>query len=376
MRIAMLAPLTEPVPPPLYGGTERVVSLLTEELVRRGHHVSLFASGDSVTSAELIPCSPCGIRSDPDVTDAVAYTISQLGELCRRSHDFDVIHNHLDYIAFATARLSVRPMVTTAHGRLDLPEVRRVYDYFREHPLIAISNDQRTYLPDATWIRTVYNAVDIDHYRFRSEPGDYLVFLGRISPEKRPDRAIEIARDVGMRLIIAAKVDPVDKDYWDQAIRPMVKANRNLVEYVGEVDETGKDILLGGAWAYLFPIDWPEPFGLTMAEAMATGTPVIAYRAGSVREVIEHGVTGFVCRTMTEMVQAVTKVGGLDRANCRARVERLFSGSAMTDGYEAAYSTLVETQGVPSNQQNMFDGLTNVAMNPIWTDTPVQVDDF
>ena len=341
MRIAMVAPLMEPVPPPLYGGTERVISLLTEELVRRNHTVTLFASGDSHTAAELVACSERGLRLDPSVTDYVAYAVTELGAVGRRAGDFDLIHNHLDYLAFPSARLYATPTVSTCHGRLDLPEVARVYQDFPDQPLVAISADQRAYLPRANWVQTVPNAVDVDAYRFRPDPGDYLVFLGRISPEKRPDRAIEIARDVGMRLVIAAKIDEVDAEYWTHAIEPLVREHPALIEYVGEVDERGKDALLGGAWAYLFPIDWPEPFGLTMAEAMATGTPVIAYRAGSVPEVVEHGVTGFVCASLSEMIAAVEQVGTLDRAACRRRVERLFSPVAMADGYERAYAALV-----------------------------------
>jgi glycosyltransferase involved in cell wall biosynthesis len=341
LRIAMVAPLAEPVPPTHYGGTERVVSVLTEELIRRGHEVTLFASGDSVTSGDLVACSRRSLRLDPLVTDYLAYTMTQLGCVYSRADEFDLVHNHLDYVAFATARLSRTPMITTTHGRLDLAEVRRVYDDFGEQSLVAISHDQRTYLPNATWVATVSNAVDLANYHFRADPGDYLVFLGRISPEKRPDRAIEIARDVGMRLIMAAKVDAVDKDYYEHAIAPVIRANSSLVEFVGEVNEAEKDDLLGGAWAYLFPIDWPEPFGLTMAEAMATGTPVIAYRAGSVPEVVQDGVTGFVCDTAAEMAAAVGRVGGLDRQACRERVERLFSPAAMADGYERAYRSVI-----------------------------------
>jgi glycosyltransferase involved in cell wall biosynthesis len=340
MRLAMVAPLMEPVPPPLYGGTERVVSLLTEELVRRGHAVTLFASGDSRTTAALVPCCEQGLRLDPEVTDHVAYAMTQVGEVYRRAGEFDLVHNHLDYFAFPSARLSPVPTLTTTHGRLDLPEVRRVYADFAEQRLVAISADQRGYLPKARWVATVRNAVDVANYRVRPDPGDYLVFLGRISPEKRPDRAIEIARDVGMRLVIAAKVDPVDEDYWEHAIKPLVDRNPGVVEFVGEVDERGKDDLLGNAYAYLFPIDWPEPFGLTMAEAMATGTPVIAANAGSVPEVVEDGVTGFVCESLSAMIAAVPRVGELDRRACRARVERLFSPAAMADGYERAYAAV------------------------------------
>lgn len=345
MRIAMVAPLMEPVPPPLYGGTERVVSLLTEELVRRGHAVTLFASGDSQTTAELVPCCKRGLRLDPAVTDYVAYAMTQVGAVFRRAGEFDLVHNHLDYLAFPSARISATPTLTTTHGRLDLPEVQRVYADFAEQRLVAISDDQQAYLANGQWVGRVYNAVNVTDYHFRSDPGDYLVFLGRISPEKRPDRAIEVARDVGMRLVIAAKVDPVDQDYWDHAIKPLVDAHPDQIEFIGEVDERGKDEVLGGAYAYLFPIDWPEPFGLTMAEAMATGTPVVAYRAGSVPEVVEHGVTGFVCESLSELIAAIPRVRDLDRHACRARAERLFSPRAMADGYERAYATvLAETQ--------------------------------
>jgi len=338
----MVAPLIESVPPARYGGTERVVHVLTEELVRRGHDVTLFASGDSRSSARLIPCSDRALRTDPDVQDSVAYTLIEMGEVYSRADDFDIIHNHNDYLGFSFARLSSTPTITTTHGRLDLSEVRRIYGYYREQRLVSISHDQRTWLPDANWVGTVHNAIDIGNYHFRPDPGDYLVFLGRISPEKRPDRAIEIARDVGMRLIIAAKVDKVDQDYFDHAIEPLIRHNRSLIEFIGEVDEQGKDELLGGAWAYLFPVDWPEPFGLTMAEAMATGTPVIGPRMGSVPEVVADGKTGFVCDKLSEMIEAVRRVEEIDRRACREHVEQNFSPTAIAEGYERVYEAVVE----------------------------------
>ncbi len=341
LRIAMLAPLVESIPPTLYGGTERVVSLLTEELVRRGHEVTLFASGDSRTAATLFAVSPKGLRLDEAIKDYAAYTLVALGEAYARAADFDLIHNHNDYLAFPMARLVETPTVTTTHGRLDLEEVRRFYRLFPEQAMVSISHDQQTWLPEANWVGAVSNGIAIEHFRSRQTPGDYLVFLGRISPEKRPDRAIEIARDVGMRLVIAAKVDAVDQEYYDHAIAPQIAANRDLIEFVGEVDDDGKDALLGNAYAYLFPIDWPEPFGLTMAEAMATGTPVIASRNGSVPEIVVDGVTGFVCSTIREMIEAVPKVASLDRAACRAHVEHRFTPAAMADGYEAIYRTLL-----------------------------------
>lgn len=350
MRIGMVAPLAEAVPPAHYGGTERVIAILTEQLVSRGHNVTLFASGDSRTSAELVAGSSTALRSTQGVTDPMAYTIRQLAQVYGRADEFDVIHSHVDYFAFPPARLHRTPTVTTTHGRLDMPEVRDVYRAFPDQPLVAISNAQRQSLGRVRWVGTVYNSVDLDNYHFALDAGKYLVFLGRISPEKRPDRAIEIARDVGMRLVMAAKVDPVDEDYFEHAIEPLIRDSR-LVEFIGEVDEAAKDKLLGGAYAYLFPIDWPEPFGLTMAEAMATGTPVVAYRAGSVAEVVEDGVTGFVCDSFADMIEAIPRVRKLDRRACRERVERLFSPSVMTDAYEAVYESLVG--GAPKAEKGL-----------------------
>ena len=276
MRVAMVAPLAEAVPPTLYGGTERVVSVLTEELTRRGHDITLFASGDSITDARLVSSVPRALRLDPDVHDYVASTLVGLTEVYGRSNQFDLIHNHVDYLAFPFARLTGTSTITTVHGRLDLAEIQRLYRAFPEARLVALSIDQRTHLPEANWVGTVSNGIDLTNFHFRPDPGDYLVFLGRISPEKRPDRAIAIARDAGMRLVMAAKVDAVDQAYYEHAIAPLIRATPG-VEFIGEIDERGKDALLGGAYAYLFPIDWPEPFGLTMVEAMATGTPVIAF---------------------------------------------------------------------------------------------------
>jgi glycosyltransferase involved in cell wall biosynthesis len=341
MRIGMIAPLVESVPPRRYGGTERVVSVLTEELVRRGHDVTLFASGDSRTSATLVPCSSRSLRSDP-TQDTVVHSLISMGEAYARACDLDILHNHNDYLGFAFARLASTPTVHTAHGRLDLAEVRRVYGHYRDQPLVSLSEEQASALPHARWVGTVPNAIDLDTLHLRTEPGDYLVFLGRISPEKRPDRAIEIARDVGVPLIMAAKVDPADRDYYEAAIAPLIARNSDLVTFLGEVDDTEKDDLLGGALAYLFPIDWPEPFGLTMAEAMATGTPVIATALGAVPRVVAHGRTGFVCATFSQMVDAVGRVGEIDRRDCRAHVERNFSPAAMATAYERVYDRVIE----------------------------------
>jgi glycosyltransferase involved in cell wall biosynthesis len=340
MRIAQIAPLYESVPPRLYGGTERVVYGLTEELVRRGHEVTLFASGDSRTSARLVSCCERGLRLDPDVRDYVAYTIRQLGKVSRMAEEFDLLHNHIDYFAFPHSRLIRIPMVTTTHGRLDLPEVADVFADFPEVPLVSISDAQRAPLPRARWLATVYNGISMRSFALRERPGRYLAFLGRISHEKRPDRAIEIARAVGMPLRIAAKVDPADRDYFAHAIRPLLRDP--LIEYVGEIDEAQKDAFLGEAYAYLFPIDWPEPFGITMIEAMACGTPVIAMACGSVPEVVAHGRTGFVCRTLGEMIAAVAEVPRLDRRACRAHVAERFSVERMADGYEAVYRRVLE----------------------------------
>jgi glycosyltransferase involved in cell wall biosynthesis len=340
MRIGVVSPLVESVPPALYGGTERVVSNLSEELVRRGHEVTLFASGDSVTSAKLVPCAPRALRLDPNAADFVTATLFELGEVYKRADQFDIIHNHADWFGFAFSECVATPTVTTVHGRLDIPDIAYRYHRGNSHPLVSISRDQRSHLPDLNWIGTVYNGLDVSRFRLRETPGDYLAFLGRISPEKAPDRAVEIAERAGMRLVVAAKVDPADHEYYETVIAPLFRHSR-LVEFVGEVDEKGKDELLGGAYAYLFPIDWPEPFGLTMIEAMATGTPVIAMARGSVPEVVADGETGFVCRTIDEMVAAVERADDIDRGACRQRVEQLFTASRMADGYEEVYRRLL-----------------------------------
>jgi glycosyltransferase involved in cell wall biosynthesis len=362
MRIAVIAPLVEAVPPERYGGTERVVSVLTEELVRRGHQVTLFASSDSRTSAELISSGPRSLRVNGDDLLPAAWTLLQLSDVFASASEFDIIHNHVDWPAFPFARLAATPTVSTMHGRLDLPSIRNTFGRFPEQPLVSISRAQSEYLPGANWLATVHNGIALDHFHFQREPGDYLVFLGRISPEKRPDRAIEIAGRAGMRLVIAAKVDPVDRDYYECEIAPLVHRSP-WVEFIGEVDEAEKDELLGHAYAYLFPIDWPEPFGLTMVEAMATGTPVIAARAGSVPEVVHDGVTGFICDDTVEMARAVEDVSRLNRASCRLRVEQCFSAQAMTDGYEAVYRRLAGRDRRASGQ--LFAGTrVNGAASP------------
>ncbi len=317
MKIAQVAPLYESVPPKGYGGTERVVSYLTEELVAQGQDVTLFASGDSRTEARLIAACDAALRLDDRCRDSLAAHFRMLGQVAELAPQFDLIHFHIDYLHFPLTQRQAWPHVTTLHGRLDLAELRPLYRQFPRQPIVSISDAQRLPLPFANWIGTVYHGLPLGLHSFRSQPGKYLAFLGRISPEKRPDHAIEIARRAGMPLKIAAKVDRADCDYYEQVIQPLLHAGGNHVEFIGEVGGRDKDEFLGGAHALLFPIDWPEPFGLVMIEALACGTPVIAYRRGSVPEVIDEGVTGFVVADLDEAVRAVARVADLRRAECR-----------------------------------------------------------
>jgi glycosyltransferase involved in cell wall biosynthesis len=342
MRIAMISPLVEATPPALYGGTERVVSTLTEELVCRGHDVTLFATADAQTSATLVPCEPRGLRLQGRLAELDSRTAAQLRLVFARAAQFDIIHNHVDFRAFPFAAHSPTPVLSTAHGRLDKPAIQARFLPYLGLPHASISRDQQRYLPELNWIGTVCNAIAVEHFHFRPTPGDYLVFLGRINPEKRPDRAIAIAARAGRRLVIAAKVDPEDEDYYRDEIAPLIRRSPH-VEFIGEVDEAQKDALLGGAYATLFPIDWPEPFGLTMVESMATGTPVVAWRNGSVPEVIDDGVTGFIGSSIDELVAAVDRVRLLDRHACRADVETRFAPPVMAAGYERLYRALTET---------------------------------
>jgi glycosyltransferase involved in cell wall biosynthesis len=339
MRIAQIAPLAEPVPPQLYGGTERVVSLLTEELVARGHEVTLFASGDSQTQARLVPVTPQALRLGADDVDPHLHLMLELGQVFEQSREFDVIHSHVEYYALPFARLVPTPVVTTLHGRLDLGGLRTIFERFSDAPLVSISDSQREPVPAANWAATVYNGTDLTEFTFNETGGDYFVFVGRICPEKNIEGAIDIARRTGVPLRIAAKVDPVDLEYHESVIKPLVDGRQ--VEYLGELGGADKDRLLGSALALLFPVDWPEPFGLAMTEAMACGTPVLALRRGSVPEVVEDGVTGLVRESEDELVAAVDQVAGLSRRACRDRVERLFSVEVMTDGYESVYESLV-----------------------------------
>ncbi|HET9514687.1 MAG TPA: glycosyltransferase family 4 protein [Gemmatimonadales bacterium] len=335
MRIAQVSPLFESVPPKLYGGTERVVSYLTEELVAAGHDVTLFASGDSVTSARLIPVTEQSLRLDETCRDQIAHHIRLVDEVYRHRQEFDFIHFHIDYFHFpVSARVGV-PRATTLHGQLDLPELVPLYRNFPDEPVISISDAQRTALPWIHWIATVYHGLPADLLRLHERPGSYLAFLGRFSPEKGPDRAVEIARRSGIPLLMAAKVDKVDQDYYDSAIKPLL--DPAFVQYVGEVNEHEKEQLLGDAIALLFPIDWPEPFGLVLIEAMACGTPVIAFRRGSVPEIIEDGVSGCIVDDLEGAVAAVPRAAALDRRRCRDAFEARFTSAHMAASYLEVY---------------------------------------
>jgi glycosyltransferase involved in cell wall biosynthesis len=338
MRIAQVAPLYEAVPPKLYGGTERVVSLLTDELVRRGHDVTLFASGDSVTSARLTAATSRAVRLDQTNREVLAAEIiRQLDLVFRNAADFDVIHCHVDYLAFPFSGLVTTPTLHTLHGRLDLPYLEPVYRQFRNVPLISISDAQRLPLAGLglAWAGTVHHGLDPERFAFSPEPGDYVAFLGRLSPEKQPDVAIEVARRAGLPLRIAAKVDAADREYFDRVVAPLL--DDPLVEFIGEIGDADKSAFLGAARALLFPIDWPEPFGLVMLEAMACGTPVIARPCGSVPEVVRPGVNGFVADSVPELVDAVKRIDTIDRERCRRDFEQRFSVAHMVDGYEALY---------------------------------------
>jgi glycosyltransferase involved in cell wall biosynthesis len=340
MRIAQIAPLYESCPPSLYGGTERVVSYLTEELVRQGHDVTLFASGDSRTSARLEACCETALRLDPRIKDPTLLHVVMLDKVRAAADQFDVLHFHVDVLHYPLIRDFVDRTVTTLHGRQDLWELKPVYSAFSHVPVVSVSNDQRKPIPAVNWVGNVNHGLPRDLLAFNPSPrGDYLAFLGRISPEKGPDRAIEIATRAGASLKIAAKIDKVDQDYWDKQIKPLVDAHPN-VEFVGEITERDKGKFLGEASALLFPIEWPEPFGMVMIEAMACGTPVIAYRNGSAPEVIDDGVSGYLVDGIAQAVEAVLRIDEFDRARARRCFERRFSIERVAADYLDIYRSL------------------------------------
>ena len=338
MRIAEVAPLYESVPPKLYGGTERVVSYLTEELVRQGHEVTLFASGDSVTAARLVAPCPRSLRLDEECVDRLAPHMALVDQVLQSAGEFDIIHFHIDYLHYPTTRYSHTPHVTTLHGRLDLSDLVPLYRQFPNVPVISISDDQRRPLPWLNWQATVHHGLPDNLYAFHPEADDYLAFIGRISPEKRVDRAIEIARGSGRKLKIAAKVDQVDQNYFRQSIEPLLDTPG--VEFIGEINDQGKNDFLGRATALLFPVDWPEPFGLVVIEALACGTPVVAWPCGAVPELIEDGVSGRICQSIDEAVRAVERIGELSRARCRQEFEHRFHAARMAADYVQVFQQL------------------------------------
>jgi glycosyltransferase involved in cell wall biosynthesis len=339
MKIAQIAPLIESVPPRLYGGTERIVSYLTEELVALGHDVTLFASGDSITAAKLVACVPQALRLDANVRDSVPYYMLMLDRVRQRAADFDVLHFHIDQFHFPLFRTLAGRTVTTLHGRQDLPDLLALYVGFDDMPLVSISGAQRAPVPRANFAGTVHHGIPVDLHRAGTGAGGYLAFLGRISPEKRPDRAIAIARAMGIPLKIAAKVDRADEVYFRTEIKPLLGAGG--VEFIGEINDQQKTQFLGEAQALLFPIDWPEPFGLAMIEAMACGTPVLAFRCGSVVEIVEDGLTGAIVDSMEEAIAALPRVVALDRIKVRQRFERRFSATRMAKDYIDVYRSLL-----------------------------------
>jgi glycosyltransferase involved in cell wall biosynthesis len=351
MKIAQVAPLYEAVPPRLYGGTERVAAYLTDALVELGHEVTLFASGEAETKATLVPARDQAIRLDPEpLKSDIAAHLAMLADVRRRADEFDVIHFHTDLLHFPMFEDIAERTITTLHGRLDLKDLPGVYRRWTNYPLVSISDDQRKPISFANWIGTVHHGLPSELLTFHLRSEGYLAFLGRISPEKRPDRAIEIARRCGKPLKIAAKVDNADRAYWSETIEPMTRAEP-LVEFIGEIGDADKSAFLGGACALLFPIDWPEPFGLVMIEAMACGTPVIAFGCGSVPEVVEPGRTGFIVKDLDEAVEAVNRLNGLRRTEVRRRFEARFSALAMARHYLYLYAAV---SGCQQHQRKAF----------------------
>ena len=342
MKIAQISPLFERVPPRKYGGTERVVSWLTEELVAQGHQVTLFASGDSITSANLVSAYPHSLREHGS-RETLAPHVLLLEEVFVRAHEFDVLHFHIDALHYPLSRRQQTPHLTTLHGRLDFPELYSLYRKFRQIPVASISDAQRLPLPWLNWRATVHHGMPKELFGFWPKPGAYLAFLGRISPEKRADWAIQIARRAGIPLRIAAKVDEVDRPYFEREIEPLLPGSG--AEFVGEIGDSEKERFLGEAYALLFPVDWPEPFGIVMIEAMACGTPVVAYRQGSVPEIIRDGETGFVVDSLDDAVAAIGRISEVRRARCRQVFEERFSARRMARDYLRLYTELASSEG-------------------------------
>jgi glycosyltransferase involved in cell wall biosynthesis len=346
MKIAQIAPLMESVPPRLYGGTERIVSYLTDELVRLGHDVTLFASGDSITAATLVECTSTGLRLAPNVRDPLPYYMLMLDKVRRLADEFDILHFHIDQFHFPIFREMAGRTVTTLHGRQDLPDLKPLYAGFNDMPLVSISNDQRKPISGANFVATIPHGIPTTLHEPNYDPcGGYVAFLGRITPEKGPEHAIQIARAHGIHLKIAAKIDKVDEEYFQQKIAPLL--GEPGVEFIGEINERTKTDFLGEAQALLFPIDWPEPFGLVMIEAMACGTPVVAFRRGAVSEIIDHGVTGAIVDTADEAVGKLPQVLSLDRRGVRRRFEQRFSSTRMAKEYVALYRSLLARPSTP-----------------------------
>lgn len=341
MRIAQLAPLIESVPPQGYGGTERIVSYLTDELLRQGHEVTVFASGDSSTAASLVSVCQDSLRSCEALTFPDAYLVQSLERAFRIASKFDVFHSHVDFFGFPWARHCHIPVLTTLHGRLDLPEYRHLYALYKESPLVSISHAQRSPLPHANWAATVHHGLPSNLYKFQQDAGEYLAFLGRLSKEKRPDHAIEVAKQTGMPLKIAAKIDPAERDYFKDTIEPLL--DHPLIEFIGEISDTEKQAFLANAHALIAPYDWPEPFGLVFIESLACGTPVLAYRRGSVPEIIDHGKTGFVCDRVDDMVDRVPYISRLSRSACRDSFETYFTSERMAKDYLHLYQEACES---------------------------------
>ncbi|RFM28251.1 glycosyltransferase family 4 protein [Deminuibacter soli] len=361
MKIAQIAPLYEAVPPRLYGGTERVIHYLTEELVKQGHEVTLFASGDSITAARLVATVPEALRLNPHCIDPMAHHILQMQQVINRSHEFDILHFHTDFLHFPFSAQCAQPCITTLHGRLDIPDLQPLYNHFRKQKVVSISASQRKPLPQANWISTVYHGLPRHLHRLHATPGNYFAFIGRISPEKRADRAIEIAIACNTPIKIAAKIDKTDESYFREHIAHLF--DHPLVEYIGEINETQKTAFLGNAKALLFPIDWSEPFGMVLIEAMSCGTPVIAFNRGSVPEIIDDGVTGFIVNNVSEAVAALQRLPMLNRSVIRTVFEQKFTAERMARDYVQVYHQLT-SNAQRSNPRMLPASLTANTLYP------------